>query len=41
MLLGTLINLINQSLHYEIITLKITLKIFVTLKGHGNHTKNI
>ena len=27
--------------YYEIMTLKITLKIFVTLKRHRNHTKNI
>ena len=25
--------------HYEIIKLKITLKIFVTLKRHGDHTE--
>ena len=27
--------------HYEIMTPKITLKIFVTLKRYGNHTENI
>ena len=27
--------------HFEITTLKSTLKIFVTLKRHKNHTKNI
>ena len=30
-----------MSWHYEIMTLKITLKIFVTLKRYGNHTENI
>ena len=27
----------KSSYHYEIMTLKIALKIFVTLKRHGNH----
>ena len=34
-----LVIMIPNSAHYEIITLKITLKFFVTLKRHGNHTE--
>ena len=31
--------LLNAITHYEIMTLKITLKIFLTLKRYGNHTE--
>ena len=37
--LSVLVWLVPPYTHYVIMTLKLTLKIYLTLKKHGNHTK--